>query len=121
MTYDRDLIGYGDNPPDPKWPDGARIAVNFVLNYEEGSEPSVQDGEGHTEVGLTEAQGLGPGNLCQALRVELFARLLPARRIAEVVPQAVIHCTHCTSPQSLAATKPSSSRRYSSGSSINGA
>jgi putative urate catabolism protein len=59
MTYDRDLIGYGDNPPDPKWPDGARIAVNFVLNYEEGSEPSLQDGEGHTEVGLTEAQGLG--------------------------------------------------------------
>ena len=45
-TYDRDLIGYGPNPPDPKWPGGARLAVNFVVNYEEGSEPSVQDGEG---------------------------------------------------------------------------
>ena len=55
----RDLIGYGENPPDPRWPDGARIAVNFVLNYEEGSEPSVQDGEEHTEIGLTEAHGLG--------------------------------------------------------------
>jgi allantoinase len=59
MTYGRDLIGYGASPPDPKWPGGARLAVNFVLNYEEGSEPSVQDGEGFTEIGLTEAQGLG--------------------------------------------------------------
>ena len=59
--YDRDLIGYGATPPDPKWPGGARIAVNFVMNYEEGSEPSVQDGEGFTEVGLTEAHGLGQG------------------------------------------------------------
>ncbi len=55
----RDLIGYGANPPHPKWPNGARIAVNFVLNYEEGSEPSVQDGEGFTDIGLTEAMGLG--------------------------------------------------------------
>src|SRR5215510_15268803 len=59
--YDRDLIGYGANPPNPKWQDGARLAVNFVMNYEEGSEPSVQDGEGFTEVGLTEAHGRGQG------------------------------------------------------------
>jgi len=51
----RDLVGYGPNPPDPKWPNGARIAVNFVMNYEEGSEPSVQDGEGYSETGLTES------------------------------------------------------------------
>ena len=57
-SYDRDLIGYGRNPPDPKWPNGARLALNFVMNYEEGSEPSVQDGEGYTELGLTEAHGL---------------------------------------------------------------
>lgn len=53
--YDRDLIGYADAPPDPKWPGGARVALNFVMNYEEGSEPSVQDGEGRTEIALTEA------------------------------------------------------------------
>ena len=35
----RDLLGYGQNPPDPKWPNGARIAINFVMNYEVGSEP----------------------------------------------------------------------------------
>ena len=57
-TYDRDLIGYGANPPDPKWPGGARLAVNFVMNYEEGSEPSVQDGEGYSETGLTESHNL---------------------------------------------------------------
>ena len=45
-TYDRDLIGYGANPPNPKWPKVARIAVNFVMNYEEGSEPSFPDGDG---------------------------------------------------------------------------
>jgi len=54
-AYDRDLIGYGANPPDPRWPNGARLALNFVVNYEEGSEPSIQDGEGHTERALTEA------------------------------------------------------------------
>jgi allantoinase len=51
----RDFIGYGPTPPDPKWPGGARIALNFVVNYEEGSEPSMQDGEGYTETGLTES------------------------------------------------------------------
>ena len=54
-AYDRDLIGYGATPPDPQWPGGARLAVNFVMNYEEGSEPSVQDGEGYSETGLTES------------------------------------------------------------------
>jgi hypothetical protein len=56
-SYDRDLIGYGANPPDPKWPGGARLAVNFVMNFEEGSEPSMQDGEDFSETGLTEAHG----------------------------------------------------------------
>ena len=61
MPYEvrRDFIGYGANPPDPKWPNGARIAVNFVMNYEEGSEPSIQDGEGHTEIGLSDASRMG--------------------------------------------------------------
>lgn len=45
----RDFIGYGANSPDPKWPGGAAIALNFVLNVEAGSAPSVQDGEGFSE------------------------------------------------------------------------
>ena len=41
QDYPRDLIGYGANPPDAGWPNGARIAVQFVLNYEEGGESCV--------------------------------------------------------------------------------
>ncbi|MFI4996310.1 MAG: hypothetical protein ACHQAQ_11065 [Hyphomicrobiales bacterium] len=50
----RDIVGFGAHRPDPKWPGGARLAINFVMNYEEGSEPSVQDGEGFTETSHTE-------------------------------------------------------------------
>src|SRR6266705_5393554 len=58
-SYSRDMIGYGPNPPDPQWPDGARLAVNFVLNYEEGSEPSFADGDGYSEATRTESSGQG--------------------------------------------------------------
>src|SRR4051794_33733990 len=62
MPYEvkRDFIGYGPNPPDPHWPGGARLAVNFVFNYEEGSEPSFAHGDGYTETGLTESSGQNP-------------------------------------------------------------
>lgn len=50
----RDLIGYAGRPPDPRWPGGARLALNFVMNFEEGSEPSIGDGETFSERGLTE-------------------------------------------------------------------
>lgn len=45
----RDLIGYGENPPDPKWPGGARIAVNFNLNYEGGGESTLANGDDVSE------------------------------------------------------------------------
>jgi allantoinase len=51
----RDLVGYGATRPDPKWPDGARLAINFVLNYEEGSEYSIPDGDGFSETSLLES------------------------------------------------------------------
>ncbi len=52
---ERDFIGYGGNPPNPNWPNKARLAVNFVLNFEEGSEPNHLDGDGKTETGHTES------------------------------------------------------------------
>lgn len=61
-VYPRDLIGYAGKPPDPKWPNGARLALNFVLNYEEGSEYSIQDGDGYSESTLTDA-GSGTRNI----------------------------------------------------------
>jgi allantoinase len=53
--YARDLIGYGEHPPHPQWPGGARIAINFVMNYEEGSENSFPDGDGRSEGSSAEA------------------------------------------------------------------
>jgi putative urate catabolism protein len=63
-AYPRDLIGYGARPPHANWPNGARIAVQIVLNYEEGSEYSIPDGDGFSETYLSEVPGatLGPGN-----------------------------------------------------------
>jgi peptidoglycan/xylan/chitin deacetylase (PgdA/CDA1 family) len=54
MPVTRDLIGYGRNPPDPRWPGGAKLALNFVINVEEGGEASFEDGDPHSEAGLTE-------------------------------------------------------------------
>lgn len=53
-THERDFVGYAGQPPDPKWPGGARLALNFVVNYEEGSEASVPEGDGYSESGLIE-------------------------------------------------------------------
>lgn len=55
--YPRDLIGYGRTPPDPKWPGDARIAVQFVINYEEGGESSILDGDPASENLLSEIVG----------------------------------------------------------------
>ena len=54
---DRDLIGYGPTPPDPHWPGRARIAVNFVINYEEGAENSVESGDKGSEAFLSDMVG----------------------------------------------------------------
>jgi len=61
-AYPRDMVGYGANPPNPKWPKKARLAVQIVMNYEEGSEYSIPDGDGFSEMYLTEVPGatLGP-------------------------------------------------------------
>jgi allantoinase len=52
--YPRDLVGYGRQPPHPRWPGGARIALQFVLNFEEGAENCVLDGDATSEVFLSE-------------------------------------------------------------------
>lgn len=56
-AYPRDLIGYGQYPPHPKWPNQARIAVQFVLNYEEGGENCVLHGDQQSETFLSEIIG----------------------------------------------------------------
>jgi peptidoglycan/xylan/chitin deacetylase (PgdA/CDA1 family) len=48
-TRARDLLGYAGSPPDPSWPDGARVAVSIVVNFEEGAEFSISDGDPENE------------------------------------------------------------------------
>ncbi|GLR70265.1 allantoinase PuuE [Agaribacter marinus] len=55
--YPRDLIGYGENPPHPKWPNNAKIALQFVINYEEGGENCVLHGDAQSEMFLSEIVG----------------------------------------------------------------
>ena len=52
--YERDMVGYGRQPPDPQWPGGAAIAVQVVVNYEEGGENNILHGDAGSEYFLTE-------------------------------------------------------------------
>ncbi len=56
-SYPRDLVGYGEHPPHARWPGGARVALQFVLNYEEGGENSVLHGDAASETFLSEIVG----------------------------------------------------------------
>ena len=56
-SYPRNMVGYGKNPIHPKWPNKARIAVQFVLNYEEGAENSILHGDNASEAFLSEIVG----------------------------------------------------------------
>ena len=58
--YPRDLCGYGRTPPESAWPGGARIAVQFVVNYEEGGENCVLHGDAASEAFLSEIVGAQP-------------------------------------------------------------
>lgn len=59
-SYPRDMVGYGRCPPAANWPGGARIAVQVVVNYEEGGERSVLHGDGESEAFLSEIAGAEP-------------------------------------------------------------
>jgi OHCU decarboxylase len=59
-SYPRDLVGYGRNPPHPRWPNGARICVQFVINYEEGGENNILHGDRASEAFLSEIVGAQP-------------------------------------------------------------
>src|ERR1700721_3581515 len=58
--YPRDLAGYGRNPPDPRWPGGARVALQFVMNFEEGGENSILHGDPASEAFLSDVLGAQP-------------------------------------------------------------
>ena len=57
QRYPRDFNGYGANPPDAKWPNGAKIAISLVLNYEEGGENNILHGDAGSEAFLSDIPG----------------------------------------------------------------
>lgn len=59
-SYPRDLVGYGRKAPHPRWPNKARICVQFVINYEEGGENSILHGDRASEAFLSEIVGAQP-------------------------------------------------------------
>jgi len=60
MEYPRDIVGYGEQSPHPKWPGGAKVAVQFVINYEEGGENNILHGDKASEAFLSEIVGAQP-------------------------------------------------------------
>ena len=71
-SYPRDMVGYGRNPPDPRWPGEARIAVQFVLNYEEGGENCILHGDAASEAFLSEITGAQPLKGVRHMNMELI-------------------------------------------------
>jgi hypothetical protein len=76
--YDpRDFVGYGQNPPNPKWPNGARIAVQIALNYEAGAETNTLYGDATSEFALADMPAMPvPGEL-QISKILADLDLLP--------------------------------------------
>ena len=70
MSYPRDLVGYGRRPPDPRWPGRARLALQIVLNYEEGGERAILHGDAESEAFLQEVVGMSPLPGVRNLQVE---------------------------------------------------
>ena len=89
MSDGRDFIGYGANPPDPRWPGGARIAININVNFEGGGEHSIGEGDDASEGALNDiGQPALPGRFAEALSkreqdiVELILQGHPTKSIA---------------------------------------
>lgn len=72
QDYPRDMRGYGRNPPDPRWPQDAKIAVQFVINYEEGGENCILHGDLASETFLSEIIGAQPFIEQRHLNMESF-------------------------------------------------
>jgi allantoinase len=72
MSHDppRDLVGYAGQPPHAAWPGEARIALNLVLNYEEGAEYCITNGDAHSETILSDLSGLVPLQGARDLNIE---------------------------------------------------
>ncbi len=115
--YPRDMIGYGRNPPDPQWPDGANVAVQFVVNYEEGGENNILHGDAASEAFLSEIVGAQPWPGMRHMNMEFDLRIRLARRLlAPVAPvHRSRHPSHRLRRGAGACPQPGSGRRHEGG------
>ena len=72
QVYPRDLVGYGNNPPNANWPGGARVALQFVINYEEGAENCILHGDEASEAFLSEIIGADARKNIRHMSMESF-------------------------------------------------
>ena len=70
MNYPRDMVGYADAPPAPRWPGNARLALQFVINYEEGGENNILHGDEASEAFLSEIVGAQPYRAARHFNME---------------------------------------------------
>ena len=80
MRYPRDLQGYGPNPPHAGWPGDANVAVQFVLNYEEGGENNILHGDAASEAFLVDVIG------APSAPAALTMRNRPGRSVTSISP-----------------------------------
>jgi putative urate catabolism protein len=114
-AYPRDLRGYGRTPPDPRWPGGAAIAVQVVLNYEEGGENCILHGDAASEAMLGEVLGAVPWPGMRHMNVEStfeygaragfwrLWRILTARRVPVTIYGVAMALQRC--PEQVAAMR----------------
>lgn len=86
----RDVAGYASHPPDPKWPHKAKVALNFVINYEEGGENCLLHGDGESEKLLSEIVG-----------ANAYSKLLPVMFAFLIIPAHIMFSSHQNSSLSL--------------------
>ena len=82
----RDVVGYANKPPVVRWPRGAKVAVNLVLNYEEGGENCLLHGDGESEKLLSEIVGAG------ALGTLYLFRFAPVTHVSAIIIPSPHNC-----------------------------
>jgi allantoinase len=101
---DRDLSGYGRNPPDPRWPGGARLALSFVVNVEEGAELSLTSGDERNEsVYEAREEVLGEPDPCMESHFAYGARV-GLWRILDLLDAHGVRATFSACGRAIAAT-----------------
>jgi hypothetical protein len=72
----RDLVGYGGNPVQPHWPRSAKLALNFVVNYEEGGESCILHGDSASEHLLSDIPGAVPLGMCSIMCIFILLYII---------------------------------------------